>query len=556
MWLSNIYITNKTQTIVWALLLCFNLAFTQTTTIKSFDGLKNSEGGGFYKHDNKLFFFVGIGTYNPTNTGPYFNVHAQINSNIDTLSTRVYTSAINPTGYAAFYPIIKNNLIFNIGGSPNYSSQSLGYMCFAIHKTYNINNLGIGKGYYSKSLLLLLNRHCITQDSGLISSGGIRLTNTFYKVPIMKRNYNLDTVFYKIYDNSYNLYNGESAQDIKELPNKDILVTGVTDSVDTADMFLLLTDSMGNIKQSKSIGTNGEEGDCKIITIDNKLYMFGTTTGFAGNNKNHILLCKIDAYGNVGKSFIIGDTTSFRVNVRESKKHTLMVIGWTYVAGVKGEHAIYMEIDTNGVVLKYHKANYNTQYVTGGTGRYTSSFTDAVQDSSNNILLALDRYNNTGGFSGYFYTSIVKLDSNLNGCIPSVVATYTTQNVTGQIHSVPLGFHVYRDSLFEATGTVNQTHGFSGIINECSGYVGIKEQSIGNDVVQIYPNPANESLTLTLSEGEGTELSLTDVLGKELNKYKMTSDSITISLSEFNVGVYFMEVKTNNGVVRKKFVKE
>ena len=554
MWLSNqISITYKAQTIVWALLLCFNTAFTQTVTIKNFGGLYHHSGGNFIKNGNKIIYVTWAKLQ--LNGGIDYNIHIELNNNLDTTKTTLYASNTSTNSYSGFYPFQLGTTTkkYLVGGAPGYSTQSGGYVCQYIHNSNaNYDDLG-GKGYYSKNNFGA-GQVIQTKDTGFVNYGSFKKnSSSFSDVVIFKRNKNLDSVWCKIYTNTFNAYNGEIATKIYELPNKDLMVSGYTDSVDAHDVFILLTDSAGNIKSSKSIGTNGDD-DLRTIMIDNKPYMYGTTNGFCSTTKNNILLSKIDAYGNVSKSYIIGDTMSFRGSAIETKNHTILFSGWTYSYSGGKEYALCMEIDTNGTVLKYHKVNYNTQSV-GSLGNYSNYFQGMIQDSSNNILLSQVEYNNTGSTSGYFQTNIVKLDSNLRGCKLSEVATYTTQNVTGQIHSVPLGFHVYRDSLFEATGTANLSHGFSGIINECSGFVGIKEQSIGNDVFKLYPNPSAGIFYynyLTADENLGdAKLEVYDITGQLIVSGTLTNSNANgmIDLREVSNGMYFIKIATTTKIL-------
>ncbi len=75
------------------------------------------------------------------------------------------------------------------------------------------------------------------------------------------------------------------------------------------------------------------------------------------------------------------------------------------------------------------------------------------------------------------------------------------------------------------------------------------------DDVSVYPNPATNSLTVTLIKGEGV-LAIYNVLGENVFTTKIVNIQTEIDVSEWARGMYFVEVRTEKGVRRKKVVKE
>ena len=71
------------------------------------------------------------------------------------------------------------------------------------------------------------------------------------------------------------------------------------------------------------------------------------------------------------------------------------------------------------------------------------------------------------------------------------------------------------------------------------------------DGIYIYPNPAMEALNI-VAPGPVLEVRVTDVLGKEV----LRGDSETLQVGHLAAGVYHLEIKTELGVGRKRFVKE
>ena len=69
----------------------------------------------------------------------------------------------------------------------------------------------------------------------------------------------------------------------------------------------------------------------------------------------------------------------------------------------------------------------------------------------------------------------------------------------------------------------------------------------------IYPNPVNDKLNI-ITEVEIEEVVVYDVYGRQQST--VNGQQSTVDVSDLNSGVYFVMIKTNEGVVTKRFVKE
>jgi bilirubin oxidase len=82
--------------------------------------------------------------------------------------------------------------------------------------------------------------------------------------------------------------------------------------------------------------------------------------------------------------------------------------------------------------------------------------------------------------------------------------------------------------------------------------------------ISVYPNPANGYLALTLSKGEGTvstipvEIKITDVLGIEIYHHKIPgpTSNFKFQISDFDSGIYFLQIKSGNKLFTQKFIKQ
>jgi len=69
--------------------------------------------------------------------------------------------------------------------------------------------------------------------------------------------------------------------------------------------------------------------------------------------------------------------------------------------------------------------------------------------------------------------------------------------------------------------------------------------------LDISPNPANNFINLN-SMNKMEEIQIFDLLGNQINSYKPANN---INIANLNSGSYILQVKTNKGFVRKKFIK-
>ncbi len=89
--------------------------------------------------------------------------------------------------------------------------------------------------------------------------------------------------------------------------------------------------------------------------------------------------------------------------------------------------------------------------------------------------------------------------------------------------------------------------------------VGIFESYLSN-LVSLYPNPANNQLTLSSSfihANEAVTVSITNLLGEIMREEKKKwSNETNINISTLPAGMYFLQMKTESAIDTKRFIKE
>jgi len=76
-----------------------------------------------------------------------------------------------------------------------------------------------------------------------------------------------------------------------------------------------------------------------------------------------------------------------------------------------------------------------------------------------------------------------------------------------------------------------------------------------NKRFNVYPNPATHQLTIESPVTNAT-LCITNLLGQEVWRQEVREKSFSVDVSRFGKGVYFVYMKTEKGVIVKKFMKE
>jgi hypothetical protein len=73
--------------------------------------------------------------------------------------------------------------------------------------------------------------------------------------------------------------------------------------------------------------------------------------------------------------------------------------------------------------------------------------------------------------------------------------------------------------------------------------------------VSIYPNPAEKNLTVTIPDSKA-EISIINISGQKVLTKQTTSTKVNLNIASLPSGTYVLKVKTNKGIIEKKFVKE
>ncbi len=89
----------------------------------------------------------------------------------------------------------------------------------------------------------------------------------------------------------------------------------------------------------------------------------------------------------------------------------------------------------------------------------------------------------------------------------------------------------------------------------CDGEI-LSVNQIEKGTFQVYPNPAIETMHISLQNANAKSGSIYNALGEFLNSFTIKSQEIHVDVHELNPGIYFLKVQLENGqILVRKFVK-
>lgn len=105
------------------------------------------------------------------------------------------------------------------------------------------------------------------------------------------------------------------------------------------------------------------------------------------------------------------------------------------------------------------------------------------------------------------------------------------------------------NELYQSEGEM-QAGVFMTYDNNCS--LDIEEIEKDNESLLVYPNPTNGKFNVEAKNI--AEVEVLNVVGQNVATYIVNGDSCEIDMTEFNTGMYFINVKTENGMMTKKII--
>lgn len=367
--------------------------------------------------------------------------------------------------------------------------------------------------------------------------------------------YKLNKDFDTIWSKQIKFNNNEHfTKKIIALDSNKIAVVGTyyKDTSAKYDIFYKLFDTLGNniLTNTYSYTSNSYEVFSSITKSKNYLYVWGST--FIPGKSQEGFILQLDFNGNLINKNLIGDTVE-RINIFSAGNIDLVDDNKLIVCGTNlsiidlNYRGIFYVVDSNlnfkviGNYNKYHNRFTEIQYQRNRYYILGLQFEGPSEQQSSGLLLC---YDTSGTFlwdRNYNYSTSYK------DLVP-----YSFLYQDGYIYMT--GFGSYYDPFnnsIQDTWLI-KTDSLGCLIGGCNTtFVDLKTNNI-----RIYPNPANDFLTVLSDEKlNDVKFRIIDFTGKVLLNGTLQNEKI--DLLNINSGLYLLELKSNsNNIIHMKFVKE
>ncbi len=181
---------------------------------------------------------------------------------------------------------------------------------------------------------------------------------------------------------------------------------------------------------------------------------------------------------------------------------------------------------------------------------------DVFDDLFNPVILNLD-YANDNGWTAIEVTQDWDLTVTAHNSPETVVGTYyapLTSFVGSSILVMASGFLSTAD---EPNATNDQDFGLFVVTSRGDviplDLVGSVNKQLSN-LASLYPNPAREQIQIDINQAIPSSFKVYNSKSELMLSQNVTSTNVTLDLTSFNSGTYFILVETNKGQVFKKFV--
>lgn len=166
-------------------------------------------------------------------------------------------------------------------------------------------------------------------------------------------------------------------------------------------------------------------------------------------------------------------------------------------------------------------------------------FIGRVEDKTNELKWETANYINNEGFD-------IERSADTN-------RWQTLDFVKGKVHSSPSNTYNFTDSDPLSIGYyrlrqvgVNGTFTYSNTLSLVRNRL---------DVVQLFPNPVNDMLTIRRNNTDNADIKIYDILGQIQFVGTTKTNETTLNMSDLVKGTYFIEIKNGSFIIIKKFIK-
>jgi len=387
-----------------------------------------------------------------------------------------------------------------------------------------------------------------TTDGGYIISAHV---NSFgaglHDIYLIKTDDEGDTLWTRTYGGS----NEDRLREVQQTTDGGYILVAetLTFGAGNADVYLVKTDSIGNVMWTKTYGgSSGDYGYSVRQTTDGGYIIAGHTQSFGAGGID-VYLIKTDSIGNMIWTKTYGGSSSdYGYSVRQTTDGGYIIVGYTESFGTGGD--VYLiSTDANGNLL-WTKAfggsgtdhGWSVRQTTDGGFIITGSTESFGAGNKDVFLIKTDQLGNSGCNESSTATLIGNTATVVNDSTQTLIGSGgsvdTTATITSNTASV--------DSLFCVIAGIDDER--AGLPTEFT-------------LSQNYPNPFNPQTEIeyALSEASDVTLVIFNLQGQEVARLvdgEQVSGYHTASWEASNAssGIYFYRLRAGDFVQTKKMV--
>ncbi|MBI5539589.1 MAG: T9SS type A sorting domain-containing protein [Bacteroidia bacterium] len=387
------------------------------------------------------------------------------------------------------------------------------------------------------------------------------------------------------------------ANSILQTNDNGYIFAGGTQSfgVGVSDIFVVKTDSLGNVVWANSYGTIASEGASVILPASyNGYIVIGKVYKDIYNNDGDIFMMKIDSLGSILWSYAYGGTLEDHpYSAKQTSDGGYIISGFTCSFGLGYSDIYLIKTSADGIfqwsktyggngadngweVQQTSDGGYiicgtTNSFGAGGIDNYiiktnsigdilwTKTYGGPIDEFEGNIVQA-----NEGGYlissfsssfsSGFSDLYLIKTDSNGNsGCNEYNTSTLISSpnNIKDTIIFLQITAGVLRDTVINILSQKGET-----VFTMCSDIVSVNENSKindNNDVV-IFPNPVDNILTIEKENIKKIEIQ--NFLGVNYKSIILYSNKHEIDMSGIKNGIYVIKIYTDKEIIIRKVIKK
>jgi hypothetical protein len=151
------------------------------------------------------------------------------------------------------------------------------------------------------------------------------------------------------------------------------------------------------------------------------------------------------------------------------------------------------------------------------------------------VALVRTDQNNTNGF-GYLGRLGIVIVDNVGAKITLPVTISNITAITASEYIIPIAFE--NDSVVIDTTTT----------------VGLSEQFASNNMISLYPNPADQVIQINSGEVSINNYNIFNQFGEQIRTEEVRSNRFRVNTAGLNQGLYNIQLHTEKGVVTRKFL--